>query len=131
MGWFRDVSNTLSCRTKGFRWYFFFSVSSSIYYQCGITNIQSSEYVLYSITSWKRILRVKLLYRRAFVYSLKVVTENSQHLIEHLTKMIAFHLVQTITVKSIRECSILRNPTLILWIEAAFPLQHVPYNSRL
>ena len=68
---------------------------------------------MYSITSWKRILSVKLLYRRAFVYSLKVVTENSQHLHEHLTKMKAFHLVQTFTAKTTRECSILRNPTLI------------------
>ena len=37
-------------------------------------------------------MRVKLLYRRAFVYSLKVVTENSQHLIEHLTILAAFHV---------------------------------------
>ena len=79
-----------------------------------MTSVRNGEYVLYSIISWKRILRVKLLYRRAFAYSLKVVTKNSQHLHEQLTKMKAFHLVQTITVKSTRECSILRNPTLIL-----------------
>ena len=57
-----------------------------------MASVRNGEYVLYSITSWKRILRVKLLYRRAFVYSLKVVTENSQHLIEHLTILAAFHV---------------------------------------
>ena len=57
-----------------------------------MTSIRNGEYVLYSITSWKRILRVKLLYRRAFVYSFEVVTKYSQHLHEHLTKMKAFHV---------------------------------------
>ena len=45
-----------------------------------------------SKTSSKRILRVKLLYRRAFIYSLKVVTKNSQHLVENLTILAAFHV---------------------------------------
>ena len=57
-----------------------------------MTSIRNGEYIMYSITSWKRILRVKLLYRRAFVYSLKVVTKYSQHLIENLTILAVFHV---------------------------------------
>ena len=57
-----------------------------------MTSIRNGENIMYSITSWKRISRVKLLYRRAYVYSLKVVTENSQHLVENLTILAAFHV---------------------------------------
>ena len=58
----------------------------------GASENWSSEYFLYSKSSWSRALRVGYLNRRTFVYSFEVVTKYSQHLHEHLTKMKAFHV---------------------------------------
>ena len=79
MGSFRDVSNTLSCRTKESRRYKYFTLLFSIYYQMGASENWSSEYFLYSKSSWSRALRVGYMNRRTFVYSFEVVTEYSQH----------------------------------------------------
>ena len=46
----------------------------------GASENWSSEYFLYSKSSWSRALRVGYMNRRAFVYSFEVVTEYSQHL---------------------------------------------------